>query len=168
MKIVSTFPNPLIPNWSRNSLDLCLVVLLKQFLIIHRYYRANSVRYPTQACEGVCTLQHYCAITRLDYREFRQCLETAASALASDTRPIIGNRNVNRIFLLILTLIQLMVYKRRQLMACLATLTANFITVFLYSLGIRCVRSLLHTGCLLRERLVINTVNLHREVKNRC
>lgn len=48
-----------------------------------RYYRANSVRYVTSPCEGVCALNHYCAITRVDYREFRQCLETAASALAS-------------------------------------------------------------------------------------
>ncbi|XP_037906380.1 acid sphingomyelinase-like phosphodiesterase 3b isoform X3 [Hermetia illucens] len=48
-----------------------------------KYYRANSVRYPTQPCEGVCALNHYCAITRVDYVEFRQCLESAASALAS-------------------------------------------------------------------------------------
>ena len=138
------------------------------FIFLHRYYRANSVRYPTQACEGVCTLQHYCAITRVDYREFRQCLETAASALASNTRPIIGNRNVNRIFLLILTLIQLMVYKRRQLQDCLASMAINFITVSLYALCVRCVGTLLHTGSFLRERLVKNTVNLHREVTNRC
>lgn len=48
-----------------------------------RYYRANSVRHATSTCEGVCLLNHYCAITRLDYREFRSCLETAAKALAS-------------------------------------------------------------------------------------
>lgn len=41
------------------------------------------MRYPTQPCEGVCALNHYCAITRVDYNEFRRCLETAASALAS-------------------------------------------------------------------------------------
>ncbi|XP_062552572.1 acid sphingomyelinase-like phosphodiesterase 3b [Armigeres subalbatus] len=48
-----------------------------------KYYRANSVRHSTQTCEGVCLLNHYCAITRLDYREFRSCLETAAKAMAS-------------------------------------------------------------------------------------
>ncbi|XP_058462845.1 acid sphingomyelinase-like phosphodiesterase 3b [Malaya genurostris] len=48
-----------------------------------KYYRANSVRHSTQSCEGVCLLNHYCAITRLDYREFRSCLETAAKAMAS-------------------------------------------------------------------------------------
>ncbi|XP_039444463.1 acid sphingomyelinase-like phosphodiesterase 3a [Culex pipiens pallens] len=48
-----------------------------------KYYRANSVRYSTQSCEGICLLNHYCAITRLDYREFRHCLETSAKALAS-------------------------------------------------------------------------------------
>ncbi|KAL1395629.1 hypothetical protein pipiens_000314, partial [Culex pipiens pipiens] len=48
-----------------------------------KYYRANSVRYSTQSCEGICLLNHYCAITRLDYREFRHCLETSAKAPAS-------------------------------------------------------------------------------------
>ncbi|XP_055608615.1 acid sphingomyelinase-like phosphodiesterase 3b [Uranotaenia lowii] len=48
-----------------------------------KYYRANSVRHSTQTCEGACLLNHYCAITRLDYREFRSCLETAAKAMAS-------------------------------------------------------------------------------------
>lgn len=53
-----------------------------------RYYRANSVRYPTSQCEGGCALNHYCAITRVDYHEFRHCLESAAGALASaGTRP---------------------------------------------------------------------------------
>ncbi|XP_052873756.1 acid sphingomyelinase-like phosphodiesterase 3a [Anopheles cruzii] len=48
-----------------------------------KYYRANSVRHATGTCEGVCLLNHYCAITRLDYRDFQICLETAAKALAS-------------------------------------------------------------------------------------
>ncbi|EAT40899.1 AAEL007412-PA [Aedes aegypti] len=48
-----------------------------------KYYRANSVRHSTQTCEGSCLLNHYCAITRLDYRELRSCLETAAKAMAS-------------------------------------------------------------------------------------
>ena len=141
--------------------------------LLYRYYRANSVRYPTQACEGVCTLHHYCAITRVDYREFRQCLETAASALASNTRTIIGNSNVNRIFLLILTLIQLLVYKRKQFMSCITTLTTNFITNFLYSLCVQCLWTFLNIGCLLRVRLVnlwnsMKIVYLHRNIANRC
>lgn len=70
-----------------------------------RYYRANSVRFPTQPCEGVCSLNHYCAITRIDYREYHQCLETAASALASRTR---SNNNTNKILLLLIALIQLL------------------------------------------------------------
>lgn len=48
-----------------------------------RYYRANSVRYPNGACEGMCAHNHFCAITRVDYEEFRHCRESAASALAS-------------------------------------------------------------------------------------
>uniref|UniRef100_A0A1I8NMJ2 Sphingomyelin phosphodiesterase C-terminal domain-containing protein n=1 Tax=Stomoxys calcitrans TaxID=35570 RepID=A0A1I8NMJ2_STOCA len=48
-----------------------------------KYYRANSVRYPTDPCENVCMLNHYCAITRVDYKEFRQCLEKEQSALRS-------------------------------------------------------------------------------------
>lgn len=50
-----------------------------------RYYRANSVRYSTQPCEAACALNHYCAITRIDYNEFKQCLKSAASALASSS-----------------------------------------------------------------------------------
>lgn len=49
------------------------------------------MRYPTPPCEGVCALNHYCAITRVDYREFRQCLETAASALASSSKSSISS-----------------------------------------------------------------------------
>lgn len=50
---------------------------------IHRYYRANSVRYFNGACEGMCSHNHFCAITRVDYDEYRHCRESAASALAS-------------------------------------------------------------------------------------
>lgn len=66
---------------------------------LHRYYRANAVRYPTPACEGVCALNHYCAITRVDYREFRQCLETAASALASSSKS--SGSTISRLTLLL-------------------------------------------------------------------
>ncbi|XP_036335865.1 uncharacterized protein LOC118746170 [Rhagoletis pomonella] len=48
-----------------------------------KYSRANTVRYQTDPCEGVCMLNHYCAITRVDYKEFRQCLEKEQSALRS-------------------------------------------------------------------------------------
>ncbi|EDV96025.1 GH15435 [Drosophila grimshawi] len=42
-----------------------------------RYQRANAVRFQSgSACLGHCMLNHYCAITRLDYDEFRLCLET--------------------------------------------------------------------------------------------
>lgn len=81
----------------------------------HRYYRANSVRYPTPQCEGVCALNHYCAITRVDYHEFRHCLESAASALASNSArpnvciPIIAN------IALLLTTYTIMKCQQRQL-----------------------------------------------------
>lgn len=81
------------------------------FLFTGRYYRANSVRFPTQPCEGVCSLNHYCAITRIDYREYRQCLETAASALASRTRSNKDDMN-NKILLLLITFIQLVLHQR--------------------------------------------------------
>lgn len=88
------------------NLFLIRIFLLPIFLFSPgRYYRANSVRFPTQACEGVCSLNHYCAITRIDYREYRQCLETAASALASGMR---SNNNTNKILLLLIALIQLL------------------------------------------------------------
>ncbi|XP_054734462.1 acid sphingomyelinase-like phosphodiesterase 3b [Anastrepha obliqua] len=49
-----------------------------------KYSRANTVRYQADPCEGVCMLNHYCAITRVDYKEFRQCLEKEQSALRSN------------------------------------------------------------------------------------
>ncbi|XP_030372143.1 acid sphingomyelinase-like phosphodiesterase 3b [Scaptodrosophila lebanonensis] len=49
-----------------------------------RYYRANAVRHQSGSpCLGLCMLNHYCAITRLDYDEFRQCLETEQLSLHS-------------------------------------------------------------------------------------
>lgn len=48
----------------------------------------------------MCALNHYCAITRVDYREYKECFKTAASALAStSTRPMmmmLGNSNIHR------------------------------------------------------------------------
>lgn len=69
------------------------------------------MRFPTQPCEGVCSLNHYCAITRIDYREYRQCLETAASALASRTRSVKDDMN-NKVLLLLIALIQLLFHQR--------------------------------------------------------
>ncbi|CRL00115.1 CLUMA_CG013396, isoform A [Clunio marinus] len=80
-------------------------------ILFSKYYRANSVRFPTQPCEGVCSLNHYCAITRIDYREYRQCLETAASALASRTRSNQDDLN-NKILLLLIAFIQLFVHQQ--------------------------------------------------------
>ncbi|XP_030081449.1 acid sphingomyelinase-like phosphodiesterase 3b [Drosophila hydei] len=49
-----------------------------------RYHRANAVRYQSgSACLGLCMLNHYCAITRLDYDEFRLCLESEQLPLQS-------------------------------------------------------------------------------------
>lgn len=84
-----------------------------------RYYRANSVRFPTQPCEGVCSLNHYCAITRIDYREFRQCLETAASALASRTQSM-GDKN-SRILLLLIAFLQFVLHQQLILTQFLAS-----------------------------------------------
>ncbi|KNC34276.1 hypothetical protein FF38_05942 [Lucilia cuprina] len=66
-----------------------------------KYYRANTVRHQNENCEGVCMLNHYCAITRVDYKEFRQCLEKEQSALRSG-----GNKShtVNGKILIILSM----------------------------------------------------------------
>ncbi|XP_054264443.1 acid sphingomyelinase-like phosphodiesterase 3b [Macrosteles quadrilineatus] len=48
-----------------------------------KYYQANSVRLPVGHCDDSCTHTHYCATTRVEYSEFRHCLDAAASALAS-------------------------------------------------------------------------------------
>lgn len=96
---------------SITNLFLVLTFLLLVLLLLTgRYYRANSVRFPTQPCEGVCSLNHYCAITRIDYREYRQCLETAASALASRTQST-GDMN-NKILLLLIAFLQLVIHQQ--------------------------------------------------------
>ncbi|XP_070501702.1 acid sphingomyelinase-like phosphodiesterase 3b [Chironomus tepperi] len=89
-------------------------------ILFSKYYRANSVRYPTRICDNVCSLNHYCAITRIDYREYRQCLETAASALASSVRSNVLDIN-NQISLLMIAFIQLFLHQRFVLrVVCLA------------------------------------------------
>ncbi|ALC44232.1 CG32052, partial [Drosophila busckii] len=50
----------------------------------NRYHRANAVRFQSGTpCLGLCMLNHYCAITRLDYDEFRLCLESEQLPLQS-------------------------------------------------------------------------------------
>jgi hypothetical protein len=83
--------------------------LLLALCLLFRYYRANSVRFPTQVCESVCTLNHYCSITRIDYREHRQCFEAGTSALQ-------GNGSIrrdmnNKILLLLIAFIQLLLHQ---------------------------------------------------------
>nr|CAD7448111.1 unnamed protein product [Timema bartmani] len=55
--------------------------------LFDRYYRANSVRLhhnsDPRACDSSCAYNHYCAITQLDYTDFRGCLETEPSAFSS-------------------------------------------------------------------------------------
>jgi hypothetical protein len=105
LRKISLFVSP-ITNLFRN---LTFLFLFSSFSP-GRYYRANSVRFPTQPCEGVCSLNHYCAITRIDYREYRQCLETAASALASRTQST-GDMN-NKILLLLIVFLQLVLHQQ--------------------------------------------------------
>jgi hypothetical protein len=84
-KILSTIcqgykPQCIVSSTSQQSHKECIISFL-----YCRYYRANSVKihHTTEGCDAGCAHTHYCAITRLDYPEFRSCLETAASALAS-------------------------------------------------------------------------------------
>lgn len=96
-----------------------------------RYYRANSVRFPTQPCEGVCSLNHYCAITRIDYREYRQCLETASSALASRNKSM-GDTN-SRILLLLIALLQFILHQHvvmTQLLASVIQFNSSIVKGF--------------------------------------
>ena len=77
--------------------------------VTSRYYRANSVRYhqSTSSCDASCAHTHYCAITRLDYTDFRSCLETAASALASEGTNIKSIHCIFQLFSLV-ALLQLL------------------------------------------------------------
>lgn len=50
-----------------------------------RYYRANSVRYETESCNEICQLNHYCVITRVDYNEYRKCLQPDRDSRNSST-----------------------------------------------------------------------------------
>ncbi|XP_057663019.1 acid sphingomyelinase-like phosphodiesterase 3b isoform X1 [Diorhabda carinulata] len=63
--------------------------------VFNKYYRANSVRINNNpsGCDATCAHTHFCAITRVDYDEFHQCMQTAPSALSASrsftSRPIV-------------------------------------------------------------------------------
>ncbi|ENN77739.1 hypothetical protein YQE_05809, partial [Dendroctonus ponderosae] len=56
--------------------------------VFNKYYKANSVRIHSRSsanCDDVCIHTHYCAITRIDYDEHKECLKVDASALSSSS-----------------------------------------------------------------------------------
>ncbi|VVC44532.1 Calcineurin-like phosphoesterase domain, ApaH type,Metallo-dependent phosphatase-like [Cinara cedri] len=56
--------------------------------IFDRYIEANSVRhYKPKDCNLECRRAHYCAVTELDYQQFRSCVETTPEALSGSARP---------------------------------------------------------------------------------
>lgn len=90
------------------------------------YYRANSVRYETKPCDNVCSLNHYCAITRIDYREFKQCLDDSVAALASVKSNVL---NINyQISLLLIVFIQ--IFLNRHMVLRILSLTWFFVITF--------------------------------------
>uniref|UniRef100_A0A6P7G735 Acid sphingomyelinase-like phosphodiesterase 3b n=1 Tax=Diabrotica virgifera virgifera TaxID=50390 RepID=A0A6P7G735_DIAVI len=59
--------------------------------IFTKYYRSNSVRLntsPSTGCDATCAHTHFCAITRVDYDEFHQCMQTAPSALSASSSSV--------------------------------------------------------------------------------
>ncbi|CAB0014726.1 unnamed protein product [Nesidiocoris tenuis] len=52
-----------------------------------KYYEANAVRLFSSpqagGCDRSCVQSHFCAVSHVEYAEFRSCLEAAASALSS-------------------------------------------------------------------------------------
>lgn len=127
----------------------------------HRYYRANSVRYQTSPCEGVCALNHYCAITRVDYHEFRHCLESAASALASSSaRPNVCIPIVANIALLVATYI-IMKCQQRQLLFELLQFLVVDIVIVIALLFVQCMRNGIVTfmHCMLSLQWINNYVS---------
>ncbi|KAK9506967.1 hypothetical protein O3M35_008806 [Rhynocoris fuscipes] len=65
----------------------CLWCNFVQSTFATKYYEANAVRLygspQAGGCDASCAQTHFCAVTRIEYSEFRMCLEAAASALAS-------------------------------------------------------------------------------------
>ncbi|GLV41068.1 uncharacterized protein CBL_04592 [Carabus blaptoides fortunei] len=90
-----------------NLADKFTQISVSENTVFSRYYVANSVRvYGSPAaggCDISCAHTHYCAITRVDFREYRHCLETAASALAS------ASSNAHPLFFNVLLIAQIIV-----------------------------------------------------------
>lgn len=104
-------------------------LLCNLFFLLHspsRYYRANSVRHSTSPCDSVCALNHYCAITRVDYREYKECFKTAASALASTSRPMLckkNNFNTNLLIFVVSQLASFLMYQRNLVIVLITNLS---------------------------------------------
>lgn len=130
------------------------VLFCKMFSIFCRYYRANSVRYPTPPCEGVCALNHYCAITRVDYHEFRHCLESAASALASSSaRPNICIPIAANIALLLATY-TIMKCQQRQLLVLFEWLQFLVFDLMIGVLIVKCIKCTHILGVAVADKLL--------------
>ncbi|XP_048478925.1 acid sphingomyelinase-like phosphodiesterase 3a [Plutella xylostella] len=69
----------------------------------------------SEACDGACAHQHYCAITCLEHLSYRQCVEAAASALAAagDSAPLVAPLNN-----IVLTLIVLLAICLEKYLHC--------------------------------------------------
>ncbi|KAI5703350.1 hypothetical protein M8J75_010701 [Diaphorina citri] len=69
----------------RSLHELAQSFTLSNSLLFERYHRAYAVNFNHhyQHCDSNCRHTHYCAITKLEFSDFRNCLETAAHALAS-------------------------------------------------------------------------------------
>ncbi|CAG9134122.1 unnamed protein product [Plutella xylostella] len=63
-------------------------------MTVNKYLRAYHSG-SSEACDGACAHQHYCAITCLEHLSYRQCVEAAASALAAagDSAPLVAPLN---------------------------------------------------------------------------
>lgn len=113
-------------------------IIFCKICLFHRYYRANSVRYQTSPCEGVCALNHYCAITRVDYHEYRHCLDSAASALSSSSaRPNVCIPIVANIALLLAIYIIMKCQQRQLLLELLQFLVVGIVIDLLI---VQCMR----------------------------
>jgi len=53
------------------------------------------------SCSTTCLQTHYCAITRVDFSEYRSCLKTAAAALSASSAPRVYISCVSSLFLVV-------------------------------------------------------------------
>ncbi|KAG8275989.1 hypothetical protein J6590_074547 [Homalodisca vitripennis] len=58
---------------------------MAQYPLCCRYLQANSVYSSSPQTNVAGAHSHYCAVTRLDYLEYQNCLATAAAPLAATT-----------------------------------------------------------------------------------